>query len=319
MREPPEHLDPAELLTVIRSRWAPGIDRLEHLPIGFGAHHWAAREQGVRKLFVTYDVLPSHHTAASLEGAYAAAADLAHQGLEFVLAPLPSGSGTYTVAMPGGAVSITPWQDGTSGDGPHRDLGAAAASAGRLARLHATATSVAVPRWTPLVEPDLADRLDELTADTWASGPYGERTRTAVRERLDDLARWTARYHDLVNVMDESAWVLTHGEPHTRNELHTSDGVLLVDWESLQLAPRERDFATLLESGPAWYPAYGGAGSGWTPDWEMAELFDLQWRLSEVAGYAEWFAAPHTGNENDRISLGGLLGELDRPEWRPPA
>jgi spectinomycin phosphotransferase len=50
----------------------------------------------------------------------------------------------------------------------------------------------------------------------------------------------------------------------------------------------------------------------------MVEMFDLEWRLDEIAQYAAWFAAPHAGTADDRIALGGLLGELDRPDWRPP-
>lgn len=38
----------------------------------------------------------------------------------------------------------------------------------------------------------------------------------------------------------------THGEPHNDNQVVTADGVRLVDWESLALAPPERDYADLL-------------------------------------------------------------------------
>ena len=45
----------------------------------------------------------------------------------------------------------------------------------------------------------------------------------------------------------------------------------------------------------------------------MIEMFDLEWRLDEVAQYAAWFAAPHAGSEDDRVAFEGLLTELDRP------
>ena len=50
----------------------------------------------------------------------------------------------------------------------------------------------------------------------------------------------------------------------------------------------------------------------------MLRLFDLEWRLDEVAQYAAWFAAPHTGTDSHRVALEGLLRELARPAWRRP-
>jgi spectinomycin phosphotransferase len=80
--------------------------------------------------------------------------------------------------------------------------------------------------------------------------------------------------------------------------------VLFGDWESLAQAPRERDLRSLVDSGHADLVA---------PDWTMIEMFDLEWRLDEIAGYATWFAAPHRGSEDGRIAFRGLLDELDRP------
>lgn len=313
MREPPEHVSDVEVLAAVRAQWAPDADTVEHLPVGFGAHHWAAGTNSRRTLFVTFDSLSSHHSPASLEAAYASAAALADRGLDFVHASLPSATGAFTVPVDRGALSATLWLDGSSGDGPYPDADAADAAARRLARLHATEAPASTRRWQPLVDAGLADDLAHRTVAPWESGPYGERARLAVRERLDDIARWTARYNALVDRVDPDAWCPTHGEPHSRNELHTASGVLLVDWESLQLAPRERDFATLLEGGVGWVGSYGRE-----PDWPMVELFHLQWRLSEADGYADWFRAEHRGSESDRVAIGGLLEELARPEWQRP-
>ena len=99
----------------------------------------------------------------------------------------------------------------------------------------------------------------------------------------------------------------THGEPHTRNQLLTTDRLRLVDWESIKFAPRERDLRTLVASGHADLA---------TPHWPMVEMFDLEWRLDEISQYAAWFAAPHTGTASDEVAFGGLIEELARPEWR---
>ena len=143
----------------------------------------------------------------------------------------------------------------------------------------------------------LADELAERLLTPWSSGPMADRARQALLAHLDRIARWTASYHHLAEIARTRPWVPTHGEPHERNLLVTGSAVLLVDWESLRLAPVERDLRTLD-------PAAG--------DPRMLEMFDLEWRLDEIAQYAAWFEAPHTGSDDDRIALGGLLHELER-------
>jgi spectinomycin phosphotransferase len=139
----------------------------------------------------------------------------------------------------------------------------------------------------------------------WDSGPYAEQARAALAGRLSDLERWVMRYLDLAARTDPSRWVATHGEPHSRNQLRTDDGrTVLVDWESLKLGPRERDLRVLVDQG------YGEL-CGHDPD--LVEMFDLEWRLDEIAQYADWFEALHAGTDSDRVAIGGLLHELERP------
>lgn len=317
VHEPPSHVSDDEVLGAVRAHWSPAVDRVEHLPVGFGAHHWAASVGGVRRLFVTLDGLEPRHTAATLEGAYTGASALASQGLEFVLAPLRSSGGTCTVLLGGGALSATPWLDGTSGDGPHTGLTGARRSAARLSRLHAARVGPEVRRWRPLVGPDLGEELAELLAREWDGGPHGAAAREVVLAALDDVRAWTARYHRLAGCTDPTTWVPTHGEPHTRNLLRTAEGELVVDWESLAVAPRERDLATLVDHGPGWEDAYTWPAGADGPDPGALELFDLEWRLDEIAQYADLFAGEHADDADARTSLGGLRHELTRPARRP--
>jgi spectinomycin phosphotransferase len=101
--------------------------------------------------------------------------------------------------------------------------------------------------------------------------------------------------------------VPTHGEPHSANQLITASGIVLVDWESLALAPPERDLRTLVAAGYADLVQ---------PDWSMIEMFDLEWRLDELFQYAAWFSRPHTGNASDVVALEDLVHELHRPDWK---
>jgi spectinomycin phosphotransferase len=298
--EPPSHVTDAEVLAALQRHWDPEATAVVHLPVGFGAHHWQASGPG-GDWFVTLDDLLPRHTAESLEAAYAGAAALSAGGLEFVLAARPSACGGYTVPLADASLSVTPWRDGTPGDGSMTAARAAATRAW-LDRLHTASPPAGLPRWRPLVRANLADELAVRTCGSWASGPHGERARTAIRAKLREIEVWTAAYHRLAAVARDRSWVATHGEPKSPNQLDTAEGALLVDWESLKLAPRERDLRTLVVAG---HPQ---------PDTDaaMLEMFDLEWRLDEISGYATWFEAPHAGTEDDRIALGGLLSELER-------
>jgi spectinomycin phosphotransferase len=90
--------------------------------------------------------------------------------------------------------------------------------------------------------------------------------------------------------------VATHGQPDIHNQLLTSNGLRLVDWESLMLAPSERDLRTV------------GLGND-----TMVGMFELEWRLSEINIGATWLQAPHEGTADDHETLKNLREELGLP------
>jgi spectinomycin phosphotransferase len=297
VRERPEGVDDEDVLVCIQERWDRDVDGVEHLPVGFGAHHWAVGRGGERAYFATLDVLGSRHSAASLEAAYRTATLLAEE-LDAVVAPLLDRNGRCTATLGGRALSLTPWSPY-----PTPAVLDGAATAAVLRGLHACAPPAGTPTWRPRVAADLADQLTRLSENPWRRGPFGEAARRAVRAHLHDLRRWTARYHALSAVARGRAWVVTHGEPHEANQLTDGDRIWLVDWESVKLAPPERDWRTLHDRGHA-VPA----------DPAMLELFDLEWRLDEVDQYARWLAGPHAGSASDALALDGLREELTRPD-----
>ena len=288
------------MLAAVGRLWDADADRAAFLPVGFGAHHWAACAGTEPRLFVTLDGLEPERSHERLEAAYAGAIALRDVGLAFVLAPVPAATGAASVRFADGALSCTPWRDGTSGG--DLDVGWTAAA---LTDLHATTPPPGLPPWRTLVGPGFGDELAASLARPWGPGPYADQARRDVGTHLDDVVRWSRRYHHLAGVADGRPWVPAHGEPHSDNQLLTDRGRLLVDWESLKLAPAELDLRTLVDAGAD--PADLGA------DREMLELFDLEWRLDEISQYAAWFAAPHTGTRDDQIAIDGLHHELTRP------
>ena len=46
MREPPPHVTDEDVLATVAEHWAGDLDRIGHLPVGFGAYHWRAERAG---------------------------------------------------------------------------------------------------------------------------------------------------------------------------------------------------------------------------------------------------------------------------------
>ena len=102
--------------------------------------------------------------------------------------------------------------------------------------------------------------------------------------------------------------VITHGEPHSANVLRMPAGYVLVDWDTVLLAPPERDLWALAESDPA-IPAAYSAATGTAVDPDAMMLYRLWYDLAEIAGYICTFRAPHDHEDSD-------LGHALTPGWR---
>lgn len=286
----------AEILELVRERWEPRADAVEHLPVGWGAHHWRVDVEGEPVLFATLDPDLPRHTLATLAAAYATAAGL---GLDFVWPSLPSVEGQYVVALGARKLSVTGWLDG------QRPAESVPELPDLLARLHAAPRPASALPWTCEVEPALGDRLRDLLQQPWAD-PLGPAARELVVEHLAQVGAWTREHARLVALADPSTYVVTHGEPHVRNQWIARGRTWLIDWESLRLAPRERDLATLVHE-----------GRDVDHDREMVRLFDLEWRLGEIWSFVRWLQGPHVGDTDDHTALGGLTSELTRPHFDP--
>lgn len=294
MLERPPDVTDEEVLDLVRTHWEPAADAVQHLPVGWGAHHWRVDVAGASTLFATLDPDLPRHTAASLEGAYAAAAALE---LDFVWASVPRLDGGYTVPCGSRTASVTRWLEG------HRPEESAPELPDILAALHSAPAPGTARAWSTEIPPDLGDRIRDLLQQPWA-GALGPAARELLSRHLTRMGGWAREHARLVDIADPTTYVVTHGEPGVHNQWRAGDHIWLLDWESLVLAPRERDLATLVHE-----------GRDVDHDPRMVRLFDLEWRLSEIWSFAQWLQGPHDGGAGDHGALGGLTDELTRPHF----
>ena len=337
MKDRPQGITERSIARALDTGWGLGGWTLAYAPVGAGSYHWLASSgdggSGERR-FVTVDDLDDKgwlgrtrpEVFAGLRVAMDAAVALRRTGLGFVAAPEPGQAG-QAVAPLGDrhAVAVFPFLDGAPSEwgqplsAPDRDDLTA-----MLASLHQTApaalhrTDPAAVR-LPRVEPGLSWRGDLETALTglgqpWTAGPYAEPARALlagaapqIRRHLDRLDRETTR-------LAAADVVITHGEPHPGNVMRTADGLTLIDWDTVGLAPPERDLWMVATETGDELRRYTEL-TGRPVDPAALDFYRLRWALDDLSCFIRDLRAPHQptpGTEDAWINLQATLSDLAR-------
>ena len=149
-----------------------------------------------------------------------------------------------------------------------------------------------------------------------ASGSKGPHAAAASRLLIDNEAEirgLVARYEALVAryQTDPGPVVVTHGEIHPGNVMATPEGWVFVDWDTVLLAPPERDLWRLVQGDRSMLRAYADA-TGSPPNEWLVDLYGIRWDLAEIASFAAEFRRPHEDNDNSRKALEILRSVVGR-------
>ncbi len=326
MKDEPAEISGADIAGMLNKHWGFRPTEVIYAPVGGGSYHWIASVGSEPRWFVTANHLDpggswlgatAEATRAAVEAAAWSAMELAGAGSEFIVAALPDRTGRpIRDFLPGWTLQVLPYLPGWSTpDGGWPDPAEQLQLAGLLGRLHTAQPPTALLRWDPAItsRDRLRTALDELDRP-WTGGPYAEPTRRRLAETRDGLLLRLARYDKLVRDLSaaDDPWVVTHGEPHSANVVRTEDGRMhLIDCDSMQLAPRERDLAMLpdeaLDFVLAAYQEHAGPVRIHP---ERIELFHLWWVLAETCGCVEEFRQPHAESLDSKQSWRNLLDSL---------
>jgi spectinomycin phosphotransferase len=225
--------------------------------------------------------------------------------LRFVVAPIPTRDGESLRRLDSRyAVALFPFVEGEAGQFGYYedDDDAGSAVVGMLAELHRSSAAFASEVRT--VGLDLPGRhlLEAALRDVneaWTGGPLSEPARDAVRDSASELA-------ELLTLADRlsadarkrgGGWVVTHGEPHAANVMRTREGRLLVDWDTVALAPPERDLWMLVVGWKGAADLYARA-TGTQLEVAALDFFRLTWDLKDLAEYLTVVRSPHRENED---------------------
>jgi spectinomycin phosphotransferase len=297
VRATPENLDAGSVVDALRSGWDFDAAAADYAAVGAGSYHWAVEDKTGRRAFVTVDDLGQKAwlgdtrdaAFAGLRSAFDTALALRESGLEFVIAPMPTREGESVRRLdPQYAIALFPFVEGEPGEFGNYEDGDREAILAMLAELHRSSVAVAgslriagltIPGRRHL-EAALVD-LDE----TWTGGPLSEPAREAVRDSASELTELLSLADRLAAEAEERgvASVVTHGEPHAANIMRTTEGRVLVDWDTVAIAPPERDLWMLADD-----------------DQHDAALdfFRLTWDLKDLAEYLNVVRSPHQENDD---------------------
>ncbi|MEU7909330.1 phosphotransferase [Actinoplanes sp. NPDC049118] len=288
MLDEPDGLETAELLAGLADGWGIQARSVRYRPVGFGSYHWTTDEH-----FLTVDRLDDDRAFASLGRALDTALALHRAGLEFVVAPLPTRTGSAVLRLgPRYALSVYPLVDGDAGHfGAHRPEDVPEVLR-ILAELHRAERPVTAER-AGLALPGRAGLIG--LGRPWTGGPYAGQAWQLLSDHAARLGEMLAEYDGLVAQVEATAerWVVTHGEPHPGNLMRTGAGLVLIDWETVRIAPPERDL--WMVTGDSGDPA-------------AAALYRLRWKLADIAAYAGELRRPHQATEDITASWTYLKG-----------
>lgn len=333
MRTQPVDL-PERLIAEALLHYSVRSSALEYLPVGFGSHHWRVADHTGRRFFLTIDDLHAKLVSADdthnavferLSRTFATAKTLRDTaGLHFVVAPLAARDGSLTQRLTDRySLAVFPMLDGVSpgADGEFTSDTDRAAVLSLLIALHKVdsrvASDVGEDTFQVPNRAELMTAMEDLTS-SWNLGPYGEPARSLLSAHAGEVAALLDVYDRLAeNVSRErDRMVITHGEPHAANVIVAADGYRLVDWDTVLLAPPERDLC-MVGGGQDVLDAYTAA-TGCAARQDAVNLYQMWFDLSEISGYIRGFYGPHVESTDSAESWRNLAHFL-RPRERWPA
>jgi spectinomycin phosphotransferase len=327
VRALPEEFEPDALAGFLADGWGFDVEFADYAPVGGGSYHWVVRDREGTRSFVTVDHLDRKpwfgderdSVFEGLRGAFDTALALRDGGLDFVVAPIPANGGeTVRRIGPRYTVALFPFVSGQAGRFGEYDTPERAAILTMLAGLH-RATPPASARTIDLELPgrrELESALRELN-QPWSGGPFSEPARELIAPNASYVAELLALYDRLAaEVASRSTnWVVTHGEPHAANVMHTDGGYVVIDWDTVALAPPERDLWMLVDDSPEAATTYADA-TGHEVNQNAVNFFRLTWTVADIAAFTTLLHSPHRESSDTKKAYDAVMHYVTtREQW----
>ena len=339
MRDRPEGITEPDVAHALADGWGLPAEtlRLRYASVGGGSYHWVVTGGPGEQWFVTVDDLDDKgwlgRTRPAVFSGLRTAMDAAlwlrrEAGLGFVVAPVPALDGQAVRPLGDAhAVAVFPYLRGSPGEWakplPAADLDELVAMLAALHRVDPAAVRLPRREMSLSWRGDLEVALRELGRPWTGGGPFTEPARALlagaagpVRRGLDALDQWASGPAAAADL------VITHGEPHPGNVIRApadgagpaDGGIMLIDWDTVALAPPERDLWMVATDTGGELRRYTEL-TGRPVDATALELYRLRWALDDLSCFVRDLRAPHRrtpGTEHAWQALEITIAEITR-------
>ncbi|HEY9291244.1 MAG TPA: phosphotransferase [Microlunatus sp.] len=299
MRTAPEGLTDAAVAEAVTAHWGITSAAIEHLPVGFGSHHWELTGTDGSRWFVTADrVAADKHRLTALAAALHTAYALEHRcGLAFVVAPTPGADHRLLASVGDYALALYPYQERV-GDGIADDHQLIT----MVSKLHKISPALIGVTEEDDLEIENRGLLESvLSGQRRGVGPYADdfadlvgRAKPSIEESFAVHDQFRRRLR-----AERSSWVITHGEPKTNNTMITAAGPVLIDWDTVRIGPAARD-VWMLPSAEEYAEVTGRS----VPQ-DQLDHYHLTWDLKDLCSYTVWFAGDHERTADTELGWQG--------------
>jgi spectinomycin phosphotransferase len=319
VRDRPAGVSDDDLGNALGDGWSIDVSTVRYAPVGGGSYHWIVRDRAGRQWFATVDDLDQKRwlgdTRDAVAGGLATAMEMAvalrHDAqLPFVLAPIKARNGSAIIRLGCAyAVAVFPYLDGAASRfGEELPAAERDHVVDMLAALHrAGPDSVRVP----LHQVELARRNDLETAlgelgQPWHGGPFAEPARALVAASAERVRHLLASFDRLAERATAREPVITHGEPHPANLLRTGTKTMLIDWDTVGLAPPERDLWWVISDSEGEEARRYTRATGRPVDSVALALYRLRWPLDDLSLFVHQLRSEHGRTADAEHALRGL-------------
>ncbi|MFN8529723.1 MAG: aminoglycoside phosphotransferase family protein [Anaerolineae bacterium] len=263
-------IEDSAIVACLRSAFGLNVSHLEFLPLG------ADVNTAVYRAFNGDDWFIKLRRGSFLESTVTVPYHLHKQGNRNVIAPIPTRTGNLWVELNEYKLMVFPFIEGK--DGFTVDLSPEQWSEfGRaLKSLHTTALPAEVtaaipletfsPEWRTVVREYLAVAKQRIYSD-----PVAQQLAALLRQKESVINQLIEHAERLIPIVQARSLpsIVCHADIHVGNVLLTTNGTLyIVDWDTLTMAPKERDLMFIggglgggglhpEEEGAAFYLGYG--------------------------------------------------------------
>jgi spectinomycin phosphotransferase len=292
--------------------------------VGGGSYHWVVRDGQGRQWFVTVDDLDNKcwlgDTRAEVSKGLRAAMDTAfalrhHAGLPFVLAPVRALDGETVLPLRSRyTITVFPFVHGASGRfGEELSAAERGQLVDMLAALHRSTPAAARASRFQIEVPRrgvLETALRELD-EPWHGGPFSEPARALIAMTAGHIRHLMTSFDQLAERVTALEPVVTHGEPHNANLIRAGTGVMLIDWDTVGLAPPERDLWMIVSDSGREARRYTQA-TGRSVDPAALELYRIRWALDDISAFVQMFRTRHRRSADAEHMWQGMNSTLAR-------